>query len=151
MAKGKVNGIVYDFASIRVRVPVGLSVTFTEIDYDNKKPVEVKHNNLGEPRGQTRGNFEGTFKIVASLDEFEKLNESVKDTGPLGADPMPVTVIYGADGEKPVTDELEVKIESTKRIAKTGTDEVMQEIVGKQTKIPLLNGIPAYVVPEDNA
>ena len=146
-----VNGIPYDHESIRMRVPAGLVVTLMDIDYEVKKEVKVVTTSRGEPRGETRGPYEGTFKANVSLFEFELLNASVEETGILGAPKMPVTVIFGADGEEPVTDTLEVKIESTKRTSKSGTDEIMMEIVGKQTKIALLNDIPAYVLPEDNA
>ena len=144
-----VNGIPYAFERIRLRVPAGLVVTMSDIDYDGKKEKKVQTSVPGAPRGVTRGPFEGVFNAKVSLFEFNLLNESVSDTGILGAPPMPVTVMYGVGTEEPTTDELEIEIESFKKMGKTGTDEIMVELKGPQTKIPILDGVPAYVVPTE--
>ena len=142
-----VNGVPYDFESIRMNVPAGKVVTLQDLDYDGEKGVEVVTTGDGEPYGSTRGEYKGMFKAVVSLFEFNILNESVSETGILGAPPMPVTVKYGADGDQPVVDKLEVKIEKFRKTIKKGTDLAVVELTGKQTRIADLNGVPAYVVP----
>jgi len=139
-----VNGIVYDFESIKVMLPTGQIGTCENVKYGVKKDIDVKTDKYGLPRGEVRKDFEGDFEMDMSLFDFEKLNKSASATGILGMFPFPVVIAYG-DGAAPrITDSITVKITETPREMKKG-EEVMMKITGKQTSIPLLNGVPAYI------
>ena len=152
-----INGVIYPVERIRVRAPAGRVVTWTDIDYPTEKPTEVVHFSNGDIRGYVQGNFKGEFTAVVSLHEFDILNQSVSERGILGSLPMPVTVIYGAgDGEsESIEDTLEIKIGSTKPVIKSnstsGANEVMREVKGVLTKIPMLNGILAWIDPDGDS
>ena len=145
-----VNGVPYPFERIRVTVPAGILLTFTDISYDGEKPGEVQTNADSTPRGETSGPWQGTWSANMGLWEFDRLNQALEETGILGAKPMPVTVLYGAEGAEPIKDELEIKINKFSQPIKKGNGEIMREISGNQTKIPKLNGIEAYKPPQQN-
>ena len=139
-----INGIVYDHESIKVMLPTGMVSSIEEVSYGVKKDVDVSTDKSGRPRGTVHKAFEGDFKATMSLAEFELLNKANAATGILGAPPMPVVVTYGSIGQPPVVDTLTVKITEVPR--KSSKDsEVMMEVTGKQTTIPILGGVPAYV------
>ena len=144
-----VNGVPYPFERIRVTLPAGLVVTFTDIMYDGDKPGEVQTAVDSTPRGETSGPFQGKWSATIGLFEFDLLNRSLSDTGVLGAPPMPATVRYGAEGAEPITDELELKVRKFSQPLKKGNGEIMREISGDQTKIPILNGVAAYIPSEE--
>ena len=144
-----VNGVPYPFERIRITLPAGLVVTFTDIMYDGDKPGEVQTAVDSTPRGETSGPWEGKWSGTISLFEFNLLNQSLSDTGIQGAPPMPATVVFGAEGAEPITDELELKIRKWSQPIKKGNGEIMREISGDQTKIAILNGVPAYIPPQE--
>ena len=140
-----VNGVIYDFESIKVALPSGLITTVKDVNYSSKKDVEVVTDSKGMPRGVVRKKFEGDFSMTLSLAEYEEFSKAqASQGGVLGAPPFPVVVSYGAYGQPPVTDNLMVKITEIPREAKED-EEVVMKISGKQTAIPKLGGRPAYV------
>lgn len=138
-----INGKTYDFESIKIMLPTGQVSTAESIKYDIKKDVDVVTDKNGIPRGTVRKAFEGGFEMDMSIADFEILNDSAKATGILGMDPFPVVVTYGEGDTDVITDRLEVKITETPR-DNSKDEEVRMTVTGKQTKIPELNGIPAY-------
>lgn len=142
-----VNGEVYDHESLAMEMPgTGELVTLSEVNYDAGKEVDIKTDTRGVPRGQVRKAFKGEFSCSVARVEYDALAESTSETGILGAEPMPVTLVYGNDGQEPTQDDIEVKIDKVDLTSKEG-EEVMVKLSGKQTKIPKLAGHDVYVVP----
>lgn len=140
-----VNGVPYPFERIRITLPAGLVVTIKSISYDGKRPAKLSTAVNSKPRGRTKGKWGGTWKGTVTLFEFDMLNQSLSETGILGSPPMPCTVQYGAEGADPIKDELEIDIDMFSQDAKVEDDELVREISGIQTQIPILNGVPAFV------
>ena len=52
-----INGVIYDFESIKLILPSGLSLTFEKISYKDKKDDEVITGSNGIPIGIGRGEY----------------------------------------------------------------------------------------------
>lgn len=139
-----INGIVYDYESIKVMLPTGHITTAEDVKYNWKRDVDVLNDKNGSPRGVVRKGGEGDFEMDMSLDQFETLNKSAAATGILGMAPFPVIITIG-DGESPrITDKIEVKITEAPREWKKDS-ELRMSLKGKITAVPVFNGVPAYV------
>ena len=137
-----VNGIVYDFESIKAQLPTGMVSTVEDIKYSIKKDVEVVTDKNGLPRGVVRKEYEGDFEMTLSLGEYERLAQNAR-RGILALDPFPVVVSIG-DGANPViTDTVVVKITEVPREMKKG-EEIKMVVKGKQTAVAKMNGRLAY-------
>ncbi|MCY4377341.1 MAG: hypothetical protein OXC31_26580 [Spirochaetaceae bacterium] len=140
-----VNGVPYPFERIRITLPAGLVVTIKSISYDGERKSNVSTAVNSAPRGRTKGPWKGMWKATITLFEFNALNQSLSETGILGSPPMPCTAQYGAEGADPIVDQLEIDIEKFSQDAKVEDDELVRELSGVQTKIPILNNVPAFV------
>lgn len=139
-----INGVVYDFESIKIMLPTGMIGTCDDIKYGCKKDVDIVTDKNGVPRGIVRKGFDADFEMDMSLDQFERLNKSAAATGILGMPPIPVTIAMG-DGVSPrIIDKVEVKITETPREWKKDA-ELKMKIKGKITGIPVFNGVPVYI------
>lgn len=142
-----INGVAYDHESLEMGLPgVGTVVTLSDVNYAPTKEVEVKNDKNGVPHRIVRKGFKSDFDCTMARTEFNALAESTGETGVLGADPLAITLTYGYDGDEPVDDELEVKIEKVELGSKED-DEATAKLSGKLTQIPKLAGHDAYVVP----
>lgn len=144
----RVNGIEYDSESLEIEVAgIGSSFTMIEVNYKATKDVDVPTGRHGLPRGGvTRKKYEGTFGCTIARSEYNALAEATSDTGVLGAEPFPVTLSYGNDGDEPTEDELEVKITEIDTGSKQD-ESTMVKLTGKHTKVAKLAGVPVYVDP----
>lgn len=138
-----INGIVYDFESIKMQTPVGVVASLDEISYDATKDVEVKTDTKGTPRGYARKAYEGSFSCTLSQYEFNTLVNAAGARGLLAMDPMPIIVSFAQAGAPVVTHSLVVKITKYEPDIKKD-DEVMAKLEGKQTEIMKINGKPMY-------
>lgn len=138
-----INGLTYDFESMKLQTPAGTACTISEINYDGGKDVEIKTDMKGNPRGYARKSYEGSFDCTLSLEEFGILNNAAGARGILAMDPMPVIVSFAQTGAPTVTHQLSVKITKiTPSIPKD--DEATVKIEGKQTAVLKINGKPIY-------
>lgn len=142
-----VNGVSYDHESLEMEMPgVGTVLTLSEVNYSPTKEVEVKNDKNGVPHRVVRKGFKSDFDCTLARTEFNAFADSVSDTGVLGAEPLPITLTYGFDGDEPTEDEIEVKIEKVE-LGSKDDDEATVKLSGKLTQIPKLAGHDAYVVP----
>jgi len=141
-----INGVTYDFESIKITLPTGMITTCEEVKYSCKKDVDIVTDKNGMPRGFVRKALESDFEMDMSLDQFETLNKSSAATarGILGMPPIPVVVTMG-DGDNPIIiDSLMVKITEIPRELKKES-EITMKLKGKVTEIPLYNSLPVYI------
>lgn len=138
-----INGVVYDFESVKIMLPTGLYGTCEEIKYGAKKDVDVVTDKNGIPRGYVRKGFEAEFEMDMSIDQFERLNKSAV-TGILGMPPIPITITMGDGNNLPIIDEIVVKITEAPRELKKDS-EIRMKLKGKITEIPIFNGLPVYL------
>lgn len=138
-----INGIVYDFESVKVNMPNGSVRTITDITYSQKKDVDVVTDSRGVPVGMVRKAYEGDASLTMSLGEYEAFAASAGPGGVLGMDPFPIIISFANAGTAPIVDTIVVKLTEVPREAKKDS-EVVMKLTGKQMQVAKLNGRPVY-------
>jgi hypothetical protein len=141
-----INGFTYDFESIKLMLPTGLTLGCESIDYGDEKGDEVVTGSNGLPLGIGRGEYKGTCKMELQRFEYDKLNLfSATSGGFYNMPPIPVIASYGNFGQAPVTDSLLVHF--TKRSTKgaKGDTNLVVSIEGVLTAPMNSDGVPAFV------
>ena len=102
-----VNGLIYDFESIKLMLPTGLILGCESVEYSDEKNDEVICGTNNLPLGVGRGEWKGTCKLELQRFEYDKLNVfSAASGGFYNMPPIPVVASYGNLGQPPVTDTL---------------------------------------------
>jgi len=142
-----INGVVYDFESIKLLLPTGLSITFEKISYKDKKDDEVITGSNGLPMGIGRGEYSGECEIELGRDEFDQLDAYAASGGGgfYNMPPVPIIVSYGHTGQRPVTDTLQTHFTERDFSAAKGDKNLKIPLKGALTAPILTNGRPAYV------
>lgn len=141
-----INGMTYDFESIKIMLPTGLTLGAESIEYGDEKGDEVITGTNGLPLGIGRGEYKGTCKLELQRMEYDKLNVlSAASGGFYNMAPMPVIVSYGNNGQPMTTDTLVTHW--TKRSFKgaKGDTNLVVPLEGVLTQPIISNGVPAFV------
>jgi hypothetical protein len=141
-----INGFTYDFESIKLMLPTGLTLGCESVDYGDEKGDEVITGTNGLPLGIGRGEYKGTCKMELQRFEYDKLNAFAAASGGFYNMPeLPVIASYGNFGQPPVTDSLLVHF--TKRSTKgaKGDTNLVVSIEGVLTAPMNSGGVPAFV------
>jgi hypothetical protein len=141
-----INGTTYDFESIKLMLPTGLTLGAESVEYGDEKGDEVITGTNSLPLGIGRGEYKGTCKLELQRFEYDKLNLfSASSGGFYNMPPIPVIASYGNDGQAPVTDSLLVHF--TKRDFKgaKGDTSLNVSIEGAITAPIVSDGVPAFV------
>jgi hypothetical protein len=141
-----INGLTYDFESIKLMLPAGLTPGAESAGYGDEKGDEVIAGSNNLPMGIGRGEYKGTCKLELQRFEYDKLNLfSAASGGFYNMPPIPVIASYGNAGQIPVTDSLLVHF--TKRDFKgaKGDTSLNVSIEGALTAPILSDGVPAFV------
>ena len=69
-----VNGLIYDFESIKLMLPTGLILGCESVEYSDEKADEVICGTNNLPLGVGRGEWKGTCKLELQRFEYDKLN-----------------------------------------------------------------------------
>jgi len=141
-----INGIVYDFESIKMILPTGLSLTFEKISYKDKKDDEVITGSNGLPMGIGRGEYSGECEIEIARAEYELMNSYAATHGGFyNMPPVPIIVNYGHTGQAPITDTLQVKFNERDFSNAKGDKNLKIPLKGALSAPLISNGVPAYV------
>ena len=141
-----INGVIYDFESIKLMLPSGLSLTFEKISYKDKKADEVITGSNGVPIGIGRGEYTGECEVELGRTEYEQLNTYASSNGGFyNMPPVPIIVIYGHNGQPPITDSLQVKFNERDFSNAKGDKNLKVPLKGALTAPLISNGVPAYV------
>jgi hypothetical protein len=141
-----VNGIVYDFESLKLMLPTGLTILLESVNYGDKKADEVitGHNNI--PVGVGQGEYSGECEVEIGRIEYDKFNLSAAAAGGFyNMAPVPMVVSYGHAGQVPVTDSLTVHFTERKFGGSKGDTSLNVTLKGSFTMPMVSNGVPAYV------
>jgi hypothetical protein len=141
-----INGLVYDFESIKLMLPTGLTLGAESVEYGDEKGDEVITGSAGLPMGIGRGEYKGTCKLELQRFEYDKLNLfSAASGGFYNMPPIPVIASYGNAGQIPVTDTLLVHF--TKRDFKGSKNDTSLNVTveGAITAPIVSDGVPAFV------
>jgi hypothetical protein len=141
-----VNGLTYDFESIKLMLPTGLTLGVESVEYGDEKGDEVISGSNSLPLGIGRGEYKGTCKLELQRFEYDKLNLfSAASGGFYNMPPIPVIASYGNLGQAPATDSLLVHF--TKRDFKgSKTDTSLNVSIEGAITAPIVSdGVPAFV------
>ena len=141
-----VNGLIYDFESIKLMLPTGLILGCESVEYSDEKNDEVICGTNNLPLGIGRGEWKGTCKLELARFEYDKLNIFAAASGGFyNMPPIPVVASYGNMGQVPVTDVLLVHFTKRDFKGSKGDTSLNVTIEGAQT-IPMnSDGVMAFV------
>ena len=141
-----VNGLIYDFESIKLMLPTGLTLGCESVEYSDEKNDEVICGTNNLPLGVGRGKWKGTCKLELQRFEYDKLNVfSAASGGFYNMPPIPVVASYGNLGQPPVTDTLLVHFTKRDFKGSKGDTSLNVTIEGPQTMPMNSDGITAFV------
>ena len=141
-----VNGLIYDFESIKLMLPTGLILGCESVEYSDEKNDEVICGTNTLPLGVGRGEWKGTCKLELQRFEYDKLNVfSAASGGFYNMPPIPVVASYGNLGQPPVTDTLLVHFTKRDFKGSKGDTSLNVTIEGPQTMPMNSDGITAFV------
>lgn len=141
-----VNGLIYDFESIKLMLPTGLILGCESVEYSDEKNDEVICGTNNLPLGVGRGEWKGTCKLELQRFEYDKLNVfSAASGGFYNMPPIPVVASYGNLGQPPVTDTLLVHFTKRDFKGSKGDTSLNVTIEGSQTMPMNSDGITAFV------
>ncbi|MDR0761111.1 MAG: hypothetical protein LBF74_13550 [Treponema sp.] len=141
-----INGIIYDFESIKVMLPTGLTLTTEKISYKDKKDDEVITGSNGLPIGIGRGEYSGECELELGRYEYDQLDVFAASSGGFyNMPPIPIVVSYGHTGQVPATDRLEVHFTERDFSGAKGDKNLKIPLKGVLTAPIKTNGRPAYV------
>ena len=136
MAKPKINGRYFDWASIDISIDgfsKEITGDITEISYDEKTEMKHRYGLEIQPRGYSKGNREYTGKIVFNTEGFNAFIETIKSKGYKKVDELPpvsINIHFMNDNwERVITRHLKgVKFHSPKESMKSGDTELTVEM-----------------------
>jgi hypothetical protein len=141
-----INGLTYDFESIKLMLPTGLTLGCESIDYGDEKSDEVIPGTNNLPLGIGRGEYKGSCKLELQRLEFDKLNLfSASSGGFYNMPPIPVIASYGNAGQPPVTDSMLVHFTKRGFKGSKGDTNLAVSLEGAIIAPMVSNGVPAYV------
>ena len=141
-----VNGLIYDFESIKLMLPTGLILGCESVEYSDEKNDEVICGTNNLPLGVGRGEWKGTCKLELQRFEYDKLNVfSAASGGFYNMPPIPVVASYGNLGQPPVTDTLLVHFTKRDFKGSKGDTSLNVTIEGAQTMPMNSDGVMAFV------
>ena len=117
-----INGNYYDWDSVEIQLPNGVSIGITEISYNDERGIEERYGKGSVPRGYGRKNYKAAGSMSFDKDEAERLREAIGGSF-YKADPFAVVVSYANDDQEIITDTLpDCKITKVDTSAKQDDD-----------------------------
>ncbi len=146
-----INGSLYDWESIEIMLPHGISIGVTSISYDDERPIEERYGKGSTPRGYGRKNYKASAKMELDIDAAEMLAVALAASGGGGiydSLPFPIIVCYAPTGQPIITDMLPLcKITKTSTSAKQGDANVGQRSYDLTVLTPIVWGmVPAMAL-----
>ena len=144
MADTTINGQLYDWESVEIRLPSGVAVGITEINYSDERPVEIRYGKGGVPRGRGHKNYKPSCDITLDLDEAERLRQELGGSF-YAKTPFNIVVSYANNDQATVTDIIRscviTKVDTS---AKQGEDNVGTKKLETQPQMIAWNSRDAY-------
>jgi len=104
MSTIKINGNLYDWASVAIQLPGGVVVGCDEITYEDEAPIEPRYGKGRTPRGYGKKNYKGSGSLSLDLDEFERFRTS--QSGRVYSKRFDIVVSYANEGQETIIDTL---------------------------------------------
>lgn len=129
-----INGRCYDWNSVTLGISGCENVEPTEISYDAEQDEEVIYGKGGDPRGYGTGNRKNSVKMSMLREDFDEICNVMQKKGVKSFFNHifeKITVSYGNDGQKVVTDTLtNVKFSKFSGKASQGDKSIKVDLEG---------------------
>lgn len=129
-----INGRCYDWNSVTLGISGCENVEPTEISYDAERDEEVIYGKGGDPRGYGTGNRKNSVKMSMLREDFDEICNVMQKKGVKSFFNYifeKITVSYGNDGQKMVTDTLtNVKFSKFSGKASQGDKSIKVDLEG---------------------
>ena len=129
-----INGRCYDWNSVTLGISGCENVEPTEISYDAERDEEVIYGKGGDPRGYGTGNRKNSVKMSMLREDFDEICNVMQKKGVKSFFNHifeKITVSYGNDGQKVVTDTLtNVKFSKFSGKASQGDKSIKVDLEG---------------------
>ena len=129
-----INGRCYDWNSVTLGISGCENVEPTEISYDAERDEEVIYGKGGDPRGYGTGNRKNSVKMSMLREDFDEICNVMQKKGVRSFFNHifeKITVSYGNDGQKVVTDTLtNVKFSKFSGKASQGDKSIKVDLEG---------------------
>ena len=129
-----INGRCYDLNSVTLGISGCENVEPTEISYDAERDEEVIYGKGGDPRGYGTGNRKNSVKMSMLREDFDEICNVMQKKGVKSFFNHifeKITVSYGNDGQKVVTDTLtNVKFSKFSGKASQGDKSIKVDLEG---------------------
>lgn len=129
-----INGRGYDWNSVTLGISGCENVEPTEISYDAERDEEVIYGKGGDPRGYGTGNRKNSVKMSMLREDFDEICNVMQKKGVKSFFNHifeKITVSYGNDGQKVVTDTLtNVKFSKFSGKASQGDKSIKVDLEG---------------------
>ena len=129
-----INGRCYDWNSVTLGISGCENVEPTEISYDAERDEEVIYGKGGDPRGYGTGNRKNSVKMSMLREDFDEICNVMQKKGVKSFFNHifeKITVSYGNDGQKVVTDTLpKVKFSKFSGKASQGDKSIKVDLEG---------------------
>ena len=129
-----INGRCFDWNSVTLGISGCENVEPTEISYDAERDEEVIYGKGGDPRGYGTGNRKNSVKMSMLREDFDEICNVMQKKGVKSFFNHifeKITVSYGNDGQKVVTDTLtNVKFSKFSGKASQGDKSIKVDLEG---------------------
>ena len=129
-----INGRCYDWNSVTLGISGCENVEPAEISYDAERDEEVIYGKGGDPRGYGTGNRKNSVKMSMLREDFDEICNVMQKKGVKSFFNHifeKITVSYGNDGQKVVTDTLtNVKFSKFSGKASQGDKSIKVDLEG---------------------
>ena len=129
-----INGRCYDWNSVTLGISGCENVEPIEISYDAERDEEVIYGKGGDPRGYGTGNRKNSVKMSMLREDFDEICNVMQKKGVKSFFNHifeKITVSYGNDGQKVVTDTLtNVKFSKFSGKASQGDKSIKVDLEG---------------------
>jgi hypothetical protein len=141
-----INGLTYDFESIKLELPTGYVLGCESVSYSDEKDDQLVTGTNGLPLGIGRGEYKGTCKLELHRFEYDKLVAFASASGGFyNMPPVPVIASYGESGQTLVTDRLRVHFTKRDLGGKKDEQNMLVTIEGFQCEPMNSDGVTAFV------
>jgi hypothetical protein len=103
-----INGAKYDWEGVEIRMPHGLAVDVSKIEYSDEKDQKAVYGKGPMARGYGRGNYKAEGKVTFLREEYQRLLDYVRTHGGLfyKIRPFEITVSFANEDQVTRTDVL---------------------------------------------
>lgn len=140
-----INGVNYDFESIKVQLPSGATIMPESITWNDEKADEIIRNKHGIPIGVGRGQYSGGGSLELGYADYISFRSAVSAAGGgfYNAHAIPISIAYADPGEPVHTVQLTVKCK--KRDYPTPESTAKVKVDFEFVAVMIEDGQPAYV------